>query len=525
MVFSSLLFLFRFLPLMLLLYFAAPKGWRNAVLFAGSLIFYAWGEPVYVVLMLFSTVVDYIHGQIIEKARNAGKARLARGALLSSVVINLSLLAVFKYLDFLIGLGNRFLGLSLPVTGLPLPIGISFYTFQTMSYSIDLYRGQARAQKNIIDFGAYVAMFPQLIAGPIVRYQTVAEELNGRTESPELFAGGISLFLAGLAKKVLLANNIGLLWDSIAALPPGRLSMATAWLGAAAFGLQIYFDFSGYSDMARGLGQMFGFHFPVNFDYPYISGSITEFWRRWHISLGTWFREYVYIPLGGSRRGLKKQLCNILIVWMSTGIWHGASGNFVLWGLYFGVLLAVEKVFLLKRLKRSPRIVGCLYTLLLVLISWVIFASVDGKGGFVYLRAMAGLAEAGRQSGIAGRMASEIAELTAESSGAGNLVFRLADETTMYLFRNYGFLLLICLLGATPLPKRMFDSLRERMIGKEAVTDFAANPRADSQEASPAGGGFVAWQILWSSAGAVLFLVCVAYLADASYNPFLYFRF
>ncbi|MCI8564905.1 MAG: MBOAT family protein [Lachnospiraceae bacterium] len=498
MIFSSLLFLFRFLPLMLLVYFAVPKKGRNAVLFLGSLLFYAWGEPVYVVLMLFSTAVDYIHGRIIESARAAGRERRAKRALLSSVVINLGLLGVFKYLDFLIASAGGLLGLSLKGFGLPLPIGISFYTFQTMSYSIDIYRGQARAQKNIIDFGAYVAMFPQLIAGPIVRYQTVAKELNERRESAEQFANGISLFLAGLGKKVLLANGIGLLWDTVAALPAARLTAATAWLGAAAFGLQIYFDFSGYSDMARGLGQMFGFSFPLNFDYPYISRSITEFWRRWHISLGTWFREYVYIPLGGNRRGLAKQLRNILVVWTLTGIWHGASWNFLLWGLYFGVLLAVEKVFLLKWLERAPGIVSRVYMLALVLISWVIFASVDGKGGIGYLRAMAGLGAL--PSGAAGM-----------SAGA------LADPTTWYLLRNYGVLLAVCLLGATPLPKRIFSYLHTKAAGLADREEGAGEPAAAA--------GSAAWQLLWSGAGALLLLVCTAYLTDASYNPFLYFRF
>ena len=484
---------------MLLAYFVVPRRGRNAVLFLGSLLFYAWGEPVYVVLMLFSTAVDYIHGRIIESARAAGEERRARRALLSSVAINLGLLGVFKYLDFLLAAVGRLLGFSFQGFGLPLPIGISFYTFQTMSYSIDIYRGQARAQKNAIDFGAYVAMFPQLIAGPIVRYQTVAEELNERRETPELFAGGISLFLAGLGKKVLLANGIGLLWDTIAALPMAQLTAATAWLGAIAFGLQIYFDFSGYSDMARGLGQMFGFHFPLNFDYPYISSSITEFWRRWHISLGTWFREYVYIPLGGNRRGLALQLRNILAVWALTGIWHGASWNFLLWGLYFGVLLAVEKVFLLKWLKRAPRIVSRLYTLILVIISWVIFASVDGKGGIAYLQAMAGLG-----AGTAG-------------SAAGMPAGRLADPTTWYLLRNYGLLLVVCLLGATPIPRHIFFYLKAKAAG-------AADPEKENSDTA-AGAGPAAWQLLWSGAGAVLFLVCTAYLTDASYNPFLYFRF
>lgn len=486
MIFSSLLFLFRFLPLMLSVYFAVPKGWRNAVLFLGSLIFYAWGEPVYVVLMLFSTAVDYTHGRIIENARAAGRERLARAALISSVAINLGLLGVFKYTDFLIGTVNRLTGLAIPATGLPLPIGISFYTFQTMSYSIDVFRGQAKAQRNILDFGAYVAMFPQLIAGPIVRYQTVAQEMNHRRESPELFAEGISLFLAGMGKKVLLANQIGLLWDTVSAMPVSELAAGTAWLGAVAFGFQIYFDFSGYSDMARGLGLMFGFHFPLNFDYPYISRSITEFWRRWHISLGTWFREYVYIPLGGNRRGRIRQLYNIFIVWTLTGIWHGASWNFLLWGLYFGVLLMLEKMFLIEWQKRWPAAAGWLYTTVLVCVSWVIFASVDGAGGIGYLQAMFGLGAA---------------------DGGGFDVFfarPFADSSTRYLLRNYSVLLLACAAGSTPLPGRLLRKGKEWFLG--------------------AGREFW-WQLLWSVTAAFLFLLCTAYLVDATYNPFLYFRF
>ena len=474
MVFSSLLFLFRFLPVILLLYFIVPRGWRNAVLFFGSLIFYAWGEPVYVVLMLFSTAVDFTHGWYIRRSLDAGRRGRAKIALISSVVINLSLLGVFKYTDFIIGLVNGALGLSIPQPGLPLPIGISFYTFQTMSYSIDVYRGDADVQKNIIDFGAYVAMFPQLIAGPIVRYQTVAKELNDRQESPSLFADGIALFMAGLGKKVLLANNIGLMWDAVSALPAAQLSAAAAWLGALAYGFQIYFDFSGYSDMARGLGLMLGFHFPLNFDYPYISRSVTEFWRRWHISLGTWFREYVYIPLGGNRKGLAAQIRNILIVWMLTGIWHGASVNFFIWGLYFGVLLVMEKLFLLKWLKRCPRPVAWLYTTLAWLIGWAIFASVDNAAGLPYFAAML---------------------------GAGGAV----DSTALYLLRNYGVMLIICIAGSTPIVKRLFVRVRRAVGG------------ADGQG--------MLWQLMFSAASIVLFVICTAYLVDATYNPFLYFRF
>ncbi len=309
MVFSSLTFLQCFLPLCLLAYFVAPKAWRNGILFAFSLLFYAWGEPVYVLLMIFSTVLDYTCGQLAERYRGQ---RRAKAALLVSVCVNLGLLGVFKYSDFLISTVNSLFGTAIPQPNLPLPIGISFYTFQTMSYTIDVYRGKAKAQKNIINFGAYVTLFPQLIAGPIVRYQTVADELEHRECTVELFSSGIKRFVCGIGKKVLLANNIGLLWEAASAQTTP--TVLTAWLGVIAYGFQIYFDFSGYSDMAIGLGHMLGFRFLENFNYPFLADSITDFWRRWHISLGTWFRDYVYIPLGGNKGGLVKQLRNIAIV-------------------------------------------------------------------------------------------------------------------------------------------------------------------------------------------------------------------
>ena len=343
MVFSSIVFLFRFLPLFFLLYYLVPERMKNLILFLGSLIFYAWGEPVYVLLMLFSTVVDYVHGRLLERLRGKRGAKLV---LLSSVVINLGVLCFFKYADFLIGSVNAVLGTKVPLLSLGLPIGISFYTFQTMSYTIDVYRGQARVQRNLLDFGVYVAMFPQLIAGPIVKYRDVEKSMHHRSITLPDVSEGLKRFCMGLGKKVLLANNIGELWAFVSAMDLRRISMLTAWLGIVAFGFQIYFDFSGYSDMAIGLGRMLGFRFPENFNYPYISASVTEFWRRWHISLGSWFREYVYFPLGGSRRGLPKQLLNILVVWMLTGIWHGAGWNFLLWGLWFAFALMLEKLFL-----------------------------------------------------------------------------------------------------------------------------------------------------------------------------------
>ena len=469
MVFSSLLFMFRFFPCVLILYFLAPKKLKNGILFLASLVFYAWGEPVYVLLMLFSTVVDYFHGYMTARFKEQGKTGKAKLMVLSSMIINLGLLGFFKYSDFLIGNVNQLFGTSLPYLNLALPIGISFYTFQTMSYTIDIYRGDAPVQKNIISFGAYVALFPQLIAGPIVRYSTIAEQLNHRRESVDGFSDGIMRFTAGLGKKVLLANNIGLLWELIRDMPLDGLPVLTAWLGALAFAFQIYFDFSGYSDMAIGLGRMFGFHFLENFNYPYESKSITEFWRRWHISLGTWFREYVYIPLGGNRKGMAKQIRNIMVVWLLTGFWHGASWNFVLWGLYFGIILMAEKMFLLRFLNRLPAWLQRVYTLILVLVSWVIFAHDSVMQGLAYLKVMFGM---------------------------GNTAF--VNQETMYLLLNYGIMLVLLILAATHFPKKW----AELMLKKPALREISA----------------VCFVL------AVLF-ISTAYLVDASYNPFLYFRF
>lgn len=370
MVFSSLLFLFLYLPAVILIYYITPYRYRNLFLFVVNLIFYGWGEPVFVLLMLFSTLVDYTHGYFIDKYRENKK--IAKRFLVSAVVINLGLLGFFKYTGFLTETLNVLPFLNIEPIEIPLPIGISFYTFQTMSYSIDVYRGDAPVQKNIITFGTYVTLFPQLIAGPIVRYQEVAEQLDHRKETIADFTNGVKLFMVGLAKKVLIANQMGLLWDQLRETSQEN-GVLGSWIGICAYAFQIYFDFSGYSDMARGLGNMFGFEFLKNFDYPYISKTITEFWRRWHISLGTWFREYVYIPLGGNRKGTKRMVINLLIVWFLTGLWHGASVNFILWGLYFGVILIIEKLFLMKYLQKLPAALQHLYSLFLIVIGWVIF--------------------------------------------------------------------------------------------------------------------------------------------------------
>lgn len=395
MVFSSILFIFYFLPLTLLLYYAGPSRLRNLVLLVMSLAFYSWGEPVYISIMLFSTVFDYGNGIAIEKCLSSGRKRAARAVLLLSVAGNLGILGFFKYSNFFIETVNAAGGTDFPLLELSLPIGISFYTFQTMSYTIDVYLGQARAQKNLVQFGAYVAMFPQLVAGPIVKYKDISGQLADRNVTAERFSYGISRFITGLSKKVFLANNIGMVWEQISGGNLAGLSAAEAWIGAAAFSFQIYFDFSGYSDMAIGLGELFGFHFQENFNHPYRSKSMTEFWRRWHISLGTWFREYVYIPLGGSRKGMKRQLLNLLIVWCLTGLWHGASWNFLVWGLYFGVFLTAEKLFLLRRLEALPGWVSHAYCLIFVAVSWVIFAFDSMADVCTYVKSMFGLGSGG----------------------------------------------------------------------------------------------------------------------------------
>ena len=464
MVFSSLTFLFLYLPLTLLVYFLSPLRWRNFVLLVVSLLFYGWGEPVYIVIMFLSIIIDYTHGLLVEKFRSDDKK--ARWFVAQSVIFNLALLGFFKYWDFIAANLSLIPGIDLPQLGIPLPIGISFYTFQTMSYTIDVYRKDAPVQRNMVDFGAFVTMFPQLIAGPIVQYKTVAADLRHRLHTSENFALGARRFCVGLAKKVLLANNIGKLWDTILALPARELTTAGAWLGVAAFAFQLYFDFSGYSDMAVGLGRMLGFEFMRNFNYPYIAKSVTEFWRRWHISLGTWFREYLYIPLGGNRVSKPRLFFNLLVVWAATGIWHGASWNFLIWGLYFAVLLILEKAFLGKLLQKLPAALQHLYTLFLVLVSWAIFAVEDFGHMGAYLKAMFGL-------------------------GGG-----LTNDNVSYYFFSFLPMLIIAAVASTPLAAKLWKRLPEK-------------PR-------------LALLPILLLAGLVF---STAYLVDATYNPFLYFRF
>lgn len=462
MVFSSLLFIFIYLPVTLAVYYLVPKKWRNIWLFAVNLVFYGWGEPVYILLMIFSIIVNYTAGYMVDRHRDRGRQIIA-----VSVVINLGLLMFFKYYDFIAANLSLIPALSfIRPLGISLPIGISFYTFQTMSYPIDVYRGDGKVQKNFVSFGNFVVLFPQLIAGPIVRYKDIDDQLSERHENIAQFASGVQRFTIGLAKKVLLANGIGKLWDIYAVGDPSGFSAAAAWLGALAFTFQIYFDFSGYSDMAIGLGRMLGFEFLENFNYPYIAKTVTEFWRRWHISLSTWFRDYVYIPLGGNRKGLSRQFINIFIVWALTGLWHGASWNFLLWGVYYALLLMLEKAFLLKLFDRLPNFIGHIYTLLAVIIGWVLFSVEELPFTLAYLSSMFG-------------------------GGSG-----LISQDFLYYLRDYGLVLIILVLASTPLPKLVYNKLPERLT-----------------------------KVLTPVLIVLTLLISTAYLVDSTYNPFLYFRF
>lgn len=473
MIFSSLLFLFRFLPAVLVVYYIVPSGLRNLVLLLFSLLFYAWGEPVYIILMIVSILVSYTGGIIVDSQKKRGNQGAAKTALILSSVISLSLLGFFKYADFAIRTVNGLTGMDFELLHLALPIGISFYTFQTMSYTIDVYRGEAQVQKNLISFGAYVTMFPQLIAGPIVTYRTIDRQLRSRKETSEQFALGVHRFMTGLGKKVLLANNAGALWNTIQSMTYGELPVLTAWMGLASYTFQLYFDFSAYSDMAIGLGHMFGFRFLENFNYPYISKSITEFWRRWHISLGTWFRDYVYIPLGGNRAGTLRHIRNIFVVWLLTGFWHGADWNFVIWGIYYGVLLLIEKFFLGKYLKKLPSVFQHIYCMFFVMIGWNLFVFDDMGRGLSFMRALFG--------------------------GYGQGFF---NQETLYLLYNNMILLIILLVGSTQLPKKAGERLCRMLAGHDAAVIVVRN-------------------VFY----AAIFLLSVAWLVDASFNPFLYFRF
>ena len=465
MLFSSIVFLFTFLPIVLILYYVLPRRFKNPVLLLASLLFYAWGEPIYLFLMMFSILFNYISG--LDIARNLGNKRAARKSLIFNVVVNLCVLGFFKYEGFVLNSLNAVLPVEIPFQEVALPVGISFYTFQILSYIIDVYRGNVPVQKNLMDFALYVTMFPQLIAGPIVKYAEIDEQLHVREENWGRFGEGVMYFIRGLAKKVLLANTVGMIYTNVSGMAPEDVSVVTAWLGCLAYTFQIYFDFSGYSDMAVGLGKMFGFEFPWNFNYPYIAQSVTEFWRRWHISLSSWFREYVYIPLGGNRVPVPKHIRNLLVVWLLTGLWHGAAWNFVAWGLYYGVILIFEKYFFHRVLEKLPEVLRHIYSLVLVMVGWVLFFSPSFAGALEYLKLM---------------------------FGAGGHGF-MDGEALYLLISNLG-LWVIAIVSSTPLVYGVY----ERYVGRR-------KPVADV--------------VIYAG----MFLLCVAYLVTETYNPFLYFRF
>ena len=466
MLFSSIPFLYYFIPCVIVLYFAVTKCLKNSVLLLSSLFFYAWGEPKYLAFMLFSITQGYVFAILIEKYRNK---RWSKVFMAISVFLSLLLLGYCKYADFFISNLNILTGMSIPLLRIALPIGISFYTFQLVSYTVDVYRGDVPAQKNYINLAAYIAMFPQLIAGPIVRYSDIAKQLEHRTHSFEDAAMGIRRFIIGLSKKILIANILGELVSLFKA--SDEKSILYFWLYAIAYMLHIYFDFSGYSDMAIGLGRVFGFRFPENFDYPYVSGSITEFWRRWHISLGSWFRDYLYIPLGGNRVSRPRWLFNIFIVWMATGLWHGAAWNFALWGILFAVLLMVEKLWLLTILKRH-QVLSHIYVLLVVMLSFVIFDASGMTEAFSYITAMFGLQN-----------------------------FPAVTAISIYYLRSYIIVLIIGIIGATP-------------ILNQLATIVKKNRQAET-----------IWNLAEPVVLTALLAVCTAFLIDGSFNPFLYFRF
>lgn len=467
MLFSSISFLYYFLPVVLILYFVVPWKLKNSILLLASLFFYFYGEPMYSILMIFSSVSGYLHGLLIYKMR---RSRYAKIPVISSIIVSIGLLLFFKYIDFFIENVNWALDEKIAMLNLVLPIGISFYTFQILSYTIDVYKGKANVQRNFLNFATYVSLFPQLIAGPIVRYTTIEAEIASRKHSVENIAYGINRFILGLSKKVILANTLGELVNIFTNI--GERTVLFYWISAIAFMLQIYFDFSGYSDMAIGLGRIFGFHFLENFDYPYISKSISEFWRRWHISLGTWFRDYVYIPMGGNRVSKLKWIRNIIVVWFLTGFWHGAQWNFIIWGLYFAILLVLEKYFIINLLNRLPSIVGHIYLLFFITISFVIFNANGMLEGIESIKGMFGL-----------------------------LNIPLSSVETIYYLKSYGFILIIAAFGSVPLMKKIIKKIKSYSYGN--LTLNVIEPIV---------------QIL-------LLLLVTGYLVDGSFNPFLYFRF
>ncbi|MEH7458531.1 MBOAT family O-acyltransferase [Bacillus sp. JJ1127] len=471
MVFSSSIFLFIFLPLVLFFYFIVRAELRNFVLLAFSLVFYAWGEPRFVFLMLFSILLNYCFGLLVHYYDQRKNMKVT--FLIMAVIGNILLLSYFKYISFFTDILNQALHLSIHIDPVPLPIGISFYTFQAMSYVIDIYRKDGEVQKNPLNLALYISIFPQLIAGPIVRYNIVAEQIKKRIHSFEKFTEGIQIFILGLSKKILIANQVGFVADKIFALPPSEVSVGTAWIGIIAYTLQIYFDFSGYSDMAIGLGKMFGFDFPQNFHYPYISKSISEFWRRWHITLGSWFRDYVYISLGGNRVSKLANYRNLFIVWGLTGLWHGASWTFLAWGLYYGVIISLEKAGLEKLLKKLWKPLQHIYVLLIVMVGWVFFRADNFTYSFQYLKSMFGLQN-----------------------------HPLTDDNTMLYIHEYGIVFLIAFIAATPILARIKNVLE--LAPKIHVFSI---------------------QIVRPVLLLTLFMISIMYLVNSTYNPFIYFRF
>lgn len=469
MLFSSITFLFLFLPIVMAVYYLVPEKMKNPVLLAASIIFYAWGEPVYVVLMILSILLNYACGMDI--ALKAENERKARNSMIFVVTVNVLILGFFKYYGFLLDIVNGILPVNLPYRELALPIGISFFTFQEISYIVDVYRGKAKAQSSLIRFALYIAMFPQLIAGPIVRYEDIEPQLEQRHVSAKKLGQGAFLFIIGLAKKAILANTMGEIFEEISAISASNLSVLMAWLGCISYAFQIYFDFSGYSDMAIGLGRMFGFEFKKNFDYPYISKSITEFWRRWHISLSSWFREYVYIPLGGNQCSISKNIVNLLIVWALTGMWHGAAWNFIVWGIYYGVILIMEKYVWGAVVDSLPKVVRRIYTMVLILIGWVFFFSPSLGYALRYLFAMVG-------------------------GGAG-----IADSNAFFLLLTHWLFYLLAILGSSAAGSRILKSVI-RIWGNSAVRTVVTG-------------------ILFFG----MFFISVAFLITDTYHPFLYFRF
>ncbi len=473
MLFSSLVFLFIFLPLVIFSYYIFPRRVRNLILLVFSLFFYAYGEPKYVVIMLISIFINYIFGLLVDKYRN--KKNIIRFLMFLAVSMNISIIGYYKYANFLILNYNKIFNSNYEILNIVMPIGISFFTFQGLSYVIDVYRGHGKVQKNPLNVALYISLFPQLIAGPIVRYETIADQINYRRETLSDFSYGIERFIIGLSKKVLIANTVGLIADEIFNIELGNMSVLLSWIGIISYTLQIYFDFSGYSDMAIGLGSMFGFKFLENFNYPYISTSITEFWRRWHISLGTWFRDYVYIPLGGNRVKVSRFLLNIFIVWFLTGLWHGASWNFIFWGVYYGIILVIEKMIIGRYIKKIPKLFQHIYTMILVVVGWILFRTENILFAKDYIGVMFGVGD-----------------------------YQMINSKSLYYLIEYRYAFIIGIIFSMPIYPYVIKKLEniKTLWIKTLLNDY-----------------------IKSLLLIILFLICIMYLINSTFNPFIYFRF